>query len=149
MNCGVVKLKDPCDTDPNKCKINQLCEKATLDKEGTKTWNIEAEAYVVVAKEYGLSCDVVKELKVEADRCKGGDTKSVKCRPIPIVPSDKETQVSGGCSISNLQKCTDTDLCKTGMSNGGWITSGSLVDYVNEAKRRGLTCGFDQKSARN
>ena len=75
MNCGVVELKDPCDTDPNECKINQLCEKATLDKDGTKSWNSEAEAYVIVAKEYGLSCDVVEELKVEADKCKGGDTK--------------------------------------------------------------------------
>ena len=64
MNCGVVELKDPCDTDPNECKINQLCEKATIDDAGTKSWNSEAEAYVVVAKGYGLSCDVVEELKV-------------------------------------------------------------------------------------
>ena len=112
MNCGVVELKDPCDTDPNECKIKQLCEKATLDKDGTKTWNIEAEAYVVVAKEYGLSCDVVKELKVEADRCKGGDTKSVKCRPIPIVPSDEEIQVSGKCSRDETSLCNDQYICK-------------------------------------
>ena len=35
MNCGVVELKDPCDNDPNECKIKQLCEKAKelgLDK---------------------------------------------------------------------------------------------------------------------
>ena len=88
MNCGVVKLKDPCDTDPNECKINQLCEKATIDDAGTKRWNSEAQAYVVVAKEYGLVCGVVEELKKETNKCKDRGTKSVKCRPIPVVPSD-------------------------------------------------------------
>ncbi len=37
MNCGVVELKDPCDTDPNQCNINQPCEKATIDDAGTKS----------------------------------------------------------------------------------------------------------------
>ena len=54
MNYGVVKLKDPYDTDPKVCKLNQLFEKATLDSAGAKSLNSEAEAYVVVAKEYGL-----------------------------------------------------------------------------------------------
>ena len=58
MNCGVVELKDPCETDPNECKINQLCEKATIDDAGTKSWNSGAEAYVEVAKEYGLKCEM-------------------------------------------------------------------------------------------
>ena len=112
MNCGVVKLKDPCDTDPSECKIKHLCEKATLDKGGIKSWNSEAEAYVVVAKEYGLKCGVVKELTVEANKCKGGETKSVKCRPIPIVPSDEEIQVSGKCSRDETSLCNDQYICK-------------------------------------
>ena len=75
MNCALVARKDPCDTGPNEYKIKQLYEKATFDKAGTKSWNTEAEAYVVVAKEYELSCDVVEEPKAEAEKCKGGDTK--------------------------------------------------------------------------
>ena len=61
MNCGVVELKDPCDTDPNQCKINQLCEKATIEDGGTKSWNSEAEAWTAVAQEYGLECGVTVE----------------------------------------------------------------------------------------
>ena len=36
MNCGVIDLMDPCDTDPEEYKINQLCEKATIDAGGEK-----------------------------------------------------------------------------------------------------------------
>ena len=148
MNCGVVELKDPCDTDPNECKIKQLCEKATLDKAGTKSWNSEAEAYVVVAKEYGLSCDVVEELKVETDKCKGGDTKSVKCRPIPIVPSYNRNQSSAGCS-DNAKSCGDEQLCyyAATKSYGPKSWSSSFPSHISEAKRRGLTCGVMAISA--
>ena len=86
MNCGVVELKDPYDTDPNQCKNNQLCEKATLDRASTKSWNSEAEAYVVVAKEYGLTCDVVEELKAEADKREGGDANFLNYRQNSTVP---------------------------------------------------------------
>ena len=58
MNWGVAQVAlDPFDTDPNECKISQLCEKATTDNGGTKSWVTgEAEGYVAVAKEYGLAC---------------------------------------------------------------------------------------------
>ena len=56
MACGVVEITDPCDSDPNECKVKQLCEKATTDDDGSKSWNAEAEAYVELAKEYGLQC---------------------------------------------------------------------------------------------
>ena len=145
MNCGVVELKDHCDTDPNECKIKQLCEKATITEDGTKSWNSEAEAYVVVAKEYGLGCDVVEELKAEADKCKGGDTKSVKCRPIPVVPSDEETQVSRSCTPKNPKACSDITVCKQATAgtkeHKRWDTTPKFFASVSEAKSRGLTCG--------
>ena len=152
MNCGVVELKDPCDTDPNECKIKQLCEKATLDKAGTKSWNIEAEAYVVVAEKYGLSCDVVEELKAEADKCKGGNTKNVKCRPKPIVPSDEETQVSESCSSKNTKACSDKIVCQYSTLGAKgrhrWDTTKTVSQYVSEAKRRGLTCELESSNKR-
>ena len=46
MNCGVVEVKDSCDTDPNECRINQLCERPTLHKDDTKSWNSEVEEYL-------------------------------------------------------------------------------------------------------
>ena len=54
MECGVVEITDPCDLDPNECKVKQLCEKATTGDDGNKSWNADAEAYVELAKGYGL-----------------------------------------------------------------------------------------------
>lgn len=92
IDSGVVELKDPCGTDANECKINQLCERATIEEGGAKSCNSEAEVYVEVAQEYGLECGVVSQLKLEPNKCKDSNTKSVKPRPIPVIPSDEETQ---------------------------------------------------------
>jgi len=62
MECGVVEITDPCDLDPNECKVNQLCEKATTGDDGSKSWNAEAEAYVELAKEFKLGCGVNRNL---------------------------------------------------------------------------------------
>ena len=119
MNCGVVELKDPCDTDPNECKIKQLCEKATIDKDGTKSWNSEAEAYAVVAKEYGLNCEVN-----EKRHC---NTHLDECTPDQL------------CARSTY---TDPTINKKVWQN-------SSKKFVQEAKRRGLDCGVtaDAKEA--
>ena len=61
INCGVVEIVDPCDADANECKISQLCEKATLDVDGVKSWDDGAKAYVELAKKYELSCNVILE----------------------------------------------------------------------------------------
>ena len=52
MSCGVVAIVDPCDLDPNECKITQLCEKSTKNKNGQTVWNSAAQGYVDLAKEY-------------------------------------------------------------------------------------------------
>ena len=58
MSCGVVAIVDPCDLDPNECKISKLCEKATKSNNGQTVWNSAAQSYVDVAKEYELTCGV-------------------------------------------------------------------------------------------
>ena len=55
----MVEITDPCDLEPKKCKVKQLCEKATTGVDGSKSWNVDAEAYVELAKEYGLGCGVM------------------------------------------------------------------------------------------
>ena len=55
MTCGVITMLTQCELDPNECKISQLCEKATTDNNGWTAWNGAAQAYVDVAKEYGMT----------------------------------------------------------------------------------------------
>ena len=61
MSCDVIAALDPCDSDPNECKISQLCGKATIDSAGQISWDNSAKAYVALAKEYGLQCDIVAD----------------------------------------------------------------------------------------
>ena len=65
MKCGVTPIVDLCDTNPNECKMSQICGKATTESAGKKSWDVGAAAYVAKAKEYGLQCNVSEEIAVE------------------------------------------------------------------------------------
>ena len=83
MTCGVIAALDPCDSDPNECKISQLCGKATTESAGQVSWDDSAEAYVALAKDYGLSCDVKAQ----------------------------STFVTKTCSASSPEVCADLAIC--------------------------------------
>ena len=65
MSCDVVAIVDPCNTEPSKCKLSQICGKATTESTGQISWNDNAEAYVAMAKEYGLQCGVSEKTAAE------------------------------------------------------------------------------------
>lgn len=56
LNCGDVQ--DICDIDPNQCKLSQICDRATTLDNGELNWNFDNLNHVVLAKEYGLDCNV-------------------------------------------------------------------------------------------
>ena len=117
MECGVTPIVDLCETDPSECKVGEICEKATTESAGQKTWDDSAAGHVALAKEYGLSCDVV----VEA-----------------------ETEAQGVCTVSNLAACNAKILCVNSTYYKGTTKAWSMgyrLPYVKEAKKRGLTCG--------
>ena len=60
LNCGDVE--DICDLDPEQCKLNQICDRATIIDDGQLNWNFDKLGHVVLAKEYGLDCNVGKVL---------------------------------------------------------------------------------------
>ena len=80
IECGVRPIVDPCDLDPNECKLNQICDKATTEISGKKSWDENAEAYVNFAKKFGLKCDVDGETIVEAV-----NTKDKLCNKATII----------------------------------------------------------------
>ena len=122
MNCGVIAILGPCDSDPNECKISQLCEKATKRSNGQTFWNEASQAHVDLAKEYELTCDV----KIQT------------------------TSVEKTCSTSTPAHCTAAFICasSTIFTNRlkTWRTSGPLLPYVKEAENRGLACGVKDQS---
>lgn len=62
LKCGVTSVVDACDVSPGDCKLKQLCGKATKILAGQKIWDTHASAYVDLAKEYGLQCDVKEDV---------------------------------------------------------------------------------------
>ena len=119
MECGITPILDPCDIDPNECKVSQICGKATTESAGKKSWDVGAAAYVAKAKEYGLSCDVVAQ--------------STSARKV--------------CSASSLEGCQTSQLCGRATKWGEWTSNPSLKPYAKEAQRRGLTCGVSKEKA--
>jgi len=65
MKCGITPIVDLCDTDPSECKLSQICGKATTVSAGQMSWDNSAAAFVAMAKEYGLQCDVTEEATFE------------------------------------------------------------------------------------
>jgi len=61
LKCGITPVIDACDINPSDCKLKQLCVRATKEMAGRKTWDNMAAAYVDLAKEYGLQCDVKED----------------------------------------------------------------------------------------
>jgi len=125
MECGITPIVDSCDTDPSECKLSQICGKATTESAGQVSWDDRAAAYVAVAKEYGLQCDVNEEAA-------------------EVVEWDCQ---------KNPQSCSDQRLCEEATVGAygdtpSWaINFFSKKGHIEEAKRRGLTCGVDEEEA--
>jgi hypothetical protein len=144
MKCGVVVLKDPCDTDPAECKISQLCEKATTDTGGTKSWGTgEAEGYVAVAKDNPICQKAVISL--------GGKIQWKHLKPANIMEAKKHGLTCGVgeksdpsiCNNSPIY-CNETDLCRLVTLNSNpkrWNDAAAYQVHRKEATKRGITCG--------
>jgi len=120
MECGVTPIVDLCETDPSECKVSEICEKATTESAGQKTWDDSAAGHVALAKEFGLSCDVVIEAKTEAQAV---------------------------CNLSDVAGCNAKILCTNSTYYKGKTKTWSMgyrLPYVEEAKKRGLTCGVGE-----
>ncbi|MDB4046470.1 peptidoglycan-binding protein [Amylibacter sp.] len=61
MDCGVTPIINLCDIDPNECKVSEICQKATTTNGGKRYWDTTAEAYVSVAKKFGLQCGIIAD----------------------------------------------------------------------------------------
>lgn len=112
MDCGASDPKDPCDLDANECKISELCERATTG-EDNKQWNLDNPDHVRLAREYSLTCDVMK---------------------------DNSANISS-CNLGAEQLCTDEQICTKATSDGDWVSFKTYQPFVTEAKKRGLKCG--------
>ncbi|MDA9059733.1 peptidoglycan-binding protein [Planktomarina temperata] len=126
MECGITPIVDLCETDPSECKVSEICEKATTESAGQKTWDDNAAGHVALAKEYGLSCEVIPTKEVT--------NKNNKTICSPRFPA--------GCT--NKRLCEYATYLKKDIVDSSiersWRGAESAMSSVREAKSRGLTC---------
>ena len=103
------------------CSDTNVCSFATFYNSSTKTkrWVDDSSTWFVEAKSRGLTCDINEQRQA--------------------------------CSIKALEACSDTLICNrasyyTLSGVKVWSNSSYNRFYVQEAKRRGLTCGLKQKT---
>jgi len=124
IECGVKPIVDPCDLDPNECKLNQICDKATTEISGKKSWDESAEAYVSFAKKFGLTCEIKS---AESDKEK--------------VKTEVAVKIKTQC-YREIETCNDISICKiiSDASNGSGLPYNEYKKYITEAKSRKLSC---------
>ena len=93
------------------CSTQKVCSMATLPNGGSKIWDLGSWAV-----------NYVKEAK------KRGLTCGVKAQ-------------NTTCSLKTPQSCTDNLLCTKATFKQDWSQGSQNKIYVEEAKKRGLTCG--------
>jgi hypothetical protein len=122
MECGVTPIVDLCETDPNECKVSEICGKATTESAGQIGWDDSAAGHVALAKEYGLSCGVKQQVAIKQGNC-----------------------------TDNLQYCRNDEICSLATIVFDGIKRfrkyGANKKYTKEAQRLGLSCGVKQQVA--
>ena len=166
----------PCDENPSACISEALCEKATHDGFGKKEWRTGYyKNYVKEAKQRGLTCgvkstsidktcsqDVLKCTPTEL--CEAATYKTNEITDWKVgaykkyVKEAKRRNISCGVNIrakndktckQDLLKCTSAVLCEIATYNINGITGwkeGNYIKFVDEAKRRNISCGVSPKS---
>ena len=127
--------KETCDTSPSTCLDDELCEIATFKLLGKQNWKVGSYTiFVDEAKRRGLTCDVA--VAEPAEKTEQEIAKQ------EVETAEVQTTAIQRCE-ADLTGCSKEDLCDTatygiiGMKN--WKV-GSYTVFVDEAKRRGLTC---------
>ena len=118
IECGVKPIVDPCDLDPNECKLNQICDKATTEISGKKSWDESADAYVSFAKKFGLKCDVETFYSEDAK-----------------LKDDQQNK--------KIYLCNKATITKNGQTS--WNTE--FIGHVLNARKNNLTCGVNAISS--
>jgi hypothetical protein len=105
----------------------QICEASTIrDEEMNNIWNINSKKFVDEAKRRGLTCGVSERSSTQ----------------VSSSTSNTSTQTNIPEFIYNLN---EFQLCDLATYNNKWSERFHL--HVQEAKRRGLTCGVNESSS--
>jgi len=140
LTCGVksTSIDKTCSQDVLNCTPAELCETATYNINGITGWKLGSyKKFVDEAKRRNISCGV------NLDKKSSVSNKTTLIR--------KKVNTSKARCEADLKGCTDYDLCMTATFKVASMPKnwklGSYKKFVDEAKRRNISCGV--KSANN
>ena len=140
LTCGVksTSIDKTCSQDVLNCTPAELCETATYNINGITGWKLGSyKKFVDEAKRRNISCGV------NLDKKSSVSNKTTLIR--------KKVNTSKARCEADLKGCTDYDLCMTATFKVASMPKnwklGSYKKFVDEAKRRNISCGV--KSASN
>jgi V8-like Glu-specific endopeptidase len=130
LNCGVARVealpKKICREDLSSCLEAELCDMSSVFSQNGRVWTRYSpnQKYVIEAKRRGLSCDVLEAVLEPKKTCR-----------------------------EDLSSCLEAELCNLSsvFSQSGkvWTKYAPNQKYVQEAKRRKLTCGVTEAVAKS
>ena len=146
LTCGVKEesnyltafknAKKKCEKNIQTCSTTDICLLATYKVEDGYRWLSGASStYVSEAKRRGLTCGVKS----------ASNTSTQTVTPKVSITT---TTAKQRCE-ANIRGCSEADLCETatyGTTEKNW--SATYIRFVDEAKRRGLTCGVVETTVR-
>ncbi len=129
LHCGALAAISGCERDASNCSPKDLCTTATTLKGKTTIWNSQWPEHIELAISVGMNCKV------------NGLNEDVEV----TVPNEKPLATKLTCD-SDIVACSKEDLCAVAtfrpFNQNTYIWKvGRYVDFVEEAKRRGLSCG--------
>ena len=130
LKCGAIYAMSSCQKDARECSILELCEVATTKEVSAINWNEINPQHVKLAKSFGLDCGVKEVQGINQDN---------KTNTFKSTSNDKT------CS-QDVLICTPSELCDAASYTINGITGwkvGAYKKYVDEAKRRNISCGVN------
>ena len=124
-----------CEEDITGCDAADLCDAATYGLIGAKDWKRGSFIkFVDEAKRRGLRCDVIT--KPQEEKTDSNTSPSIASVTVSKTPAPTCEEDITGCDAADL-----CDAATYGLIGAKDWKRGSFIKFVDEAKRRGLSCG--------
>jgi len=143
LQCGAERPLTECQREPNNCTLLELCESATLMKDGALSWNENSQAHVELAAAFGLSCDVIQE---NSSREIGQSfQQEFKDEQNEQEATEAQLQETIDLCISNPfdKSCTEAALCTLATTEVSGSRKWNAGKFKAAAQGKSFSCGVE------
>ena len=149
LDCG--EVASACEATPAKCSISELCTVATLEKNGSLEWNIDALDHLALVKEYGLTCNVATRKEVDQDKLDNSvNDKTFTKADFSKLTSEQRKKIQYGLKKLGLYNSSvdglwgkNTSVAITSYVQQKYLNIDELTELYKRLDSEGLFTGYD------